>query len=75
MRTKLTSAAIAALVFLAGSHAAAQGDFQWQGQLTSGQAIEIKGVNGDIRATASSSGQVEVIAVRTARRGNPADVS
>jgi hypothetical protein len=74
MRKNLMGLAIAGLVFLAGSNAAAQGDFRWNGQLTSGQAIEIRGVNGDIRATASSSGQVEVTATRTARRSDPADV-
>jgi putative adhesin len=59
---------------LAGSPAAAQGDFHWAGALTSGQKIEIKGVNGSIRATASSSGQAEVTATKEARRSNAADV-
>jgi hypothetical protein len=66
-------AAAAALV-IASSTAAAQSAFQWTGQLTSGQTIEIKGVNGDVRASASPSGQVEVTASKTARRSNPADV-
>jgi hypothetical protein len=74
MRTNLTRGAIACVVLLAASNAAAQADFQWRGQLAAGQAIEIKGINGDVRATASSSGDVEVTATRTARRGNPADV-
>ena len=59
---------------LLGSHIAAQTDFQWRGRVASGQTIEIKGTNGDIRATASSSGEVEVTAARSARRSNPADV-
>jgi len=54
--------------------ATAQATFQWSGQLTSGQTIEIKGINGDVRATPSSSGQVEVTATKSARRSNPADV-
>jgi hypothetical protein len=58
---------------LFASSAAAQ-DFHWRGQVVSGQAIEIKGVNGDVRALPSSSGDVEVTATRTARRSNPADV-
>jgi hypothetical protein len=64
----------AAALLIASSHAAAQGAFQWSGQLTSGQTIEIKGINGAVRASASSSGQVEVTASKTARRSNPADV-
>jgi len=74
MRTNLTGAVLAGLALLGASNAAAQGDFQWHGQLTSGQTIEIKGINGDIRATASSSGEAGVTATRTARRSNPADV-
>ena len=54
--------------------ATAQATFQWSGQLTSGQTIEIKGINGDVRATPSSSGQVEVTATKSARRSNPADI-
>jgi len=54
--------------------AAAQGDFQWHGRLASGQVVELKGINGDINATPSSSGDVEVTASKRARRSNPADV-
>jgi hypothetical protein len=43
--------------------AAAQ-DFQWRGSIPQGQAIEIKGVNGDVRAEPSGSNQVEVVAVK-----------
>jgi len=75
MRTTMMMAAAAGLSTLLNvSPAAAQADFQWRGQLTAGQAIEIKGINGDVRATASSTGEVEVTAARTARRSNPADV-
>jgi hypothetical protein len=75
MRRNVTSSIVAGLTFLVGvAPAAAQGDFQWRRQLLSGQTIEIKGVNGDVRATASSSGDVEVTATKTARRSNPAEV-
>jgi len=73
MRSTWAVAIILGLTLLGGSVASAQ-DFRWHGQVASGQAIEIKGVNGDIRASASSSGEVEVSATRTARRSNPADV-
>jgi Putative adhesin len=64
----------AAALVIAAAEAAAQSPFEWRGQLTSGQTIEIKGVNGDVRATPSPSGQVEVTATKSARRSNPANV-
>jgi hypothetical protein len=41
-------------------------EFRWQGQVQPGQNVEIRGVNGDINAEPSSSGQVEVTALKTA---------
>jgi putative adhesin len=52
---------------------AAQGEFHWKGQLAAGKTIEIKGVNGDIDAVAGS-GEVEVTAVKHARRSDPDEV-
>jgi hypothetical protein len=49
-------------------------DFQWRGTVLQGSEIEIKGVNGDVRATAGSGNEVEVTAVRRGRRNNPEDV-
>jgi hypothetical protein len=46
----------------------------WRGVVLQGSAIEIKGVNGQIRATASSGQEVDVSAVMKGRRSNPADV-
>ena len=75
MRTNWMASAIVSLTMLVGAaQAAAQTDFQWHSRLATGQTIEIKGINGDVRATASSSGEVEVTATRSARRSNPADV-
>jgi hypothetical protein len=74
MRTIWTSAIIAGWALVCGSNAAAQANFEWHGQLVSGQTIEIKGINGDVRATASSSGDAGVTATKTARRSNPGDV-
>jgi hypothetical protein len=58
--------------------AAAQGqsreDFNWKGQIQPGQDVEIRGVNGGIDAAPSSSGQVEVTAVKTGHDSNPGDV-
>src|SRR6185436_19356293 len=66
--------AVVPMLLLAGSPAAAQGDFQWAGALSSGQKLEIKGVNGSIRASASGSGQAEVTATKESRRSNAAAV-
>jgi hypothetical protein len=75
MRSNLMRILVAAgAVMLWTSYAAAQADFQWRGQLSSGQTIEVRGVNGDVRAMPSGSGEVEVTATRTARRSNAADV-
>lgn len=51
-----------------------QDNFQWQGRIAPGSAIEVKGVNGDIRAEGSASDQVEVVATKSARRSDPNSV-
>src|SRR5690349_19719313 len=68
-------AAAAAVVWLGtGAGMAAAQDFTWAGAIPQGRAIEIKGVNGDVRAEPSGSNQVEVVAVKTSRRDDPASV-
>lgn len=53
----------------------AQEDFRWSGRLAAGQRLEIKGVNGAIRAERSSGSEVEVTAVkREGREGRLQDV-
>ena len=51
-----------------------QGEFRWSEPLAAGRLIEIKGVNGSVEAAPSSSGEVEVVAVKRARRSNPDEV-
>src|SRR3989475_11712608 len=63
----------AAALALAPRTAAAQREFHWKGTVAPGKAIEIKGVNGDVRASAGS-GDVEVSAVKHARRSDPDEV-
>ena len=63
----------AAALALVPRTAAAQGEFHWKGKIAPGKAIEIKGVNGDVRGVAGS-GDVEVTAVKHARRSDPDDV-
>lgn len=53
------------------AYAAQVDDFQWRGQVARGRLIEIRGINGDIHAFPSSSGQVEVVA-RVADEGGGA---
>jgi hypothetical protein len=75
MRRLVTALAGGTLVILGGlPYVAAQTDFQWHGQIPAGQSIEIKGVNGDIRAGQAGATEVEVTATRSARRSNPAEV-
>jgi hypothetical protein len=56
------------------TRAAEAQDFQWHGAVRQGQSIEIKGVNGDVRAEPSGSNDVEVVAVKHASRDNPESV-
>jgi len=63
----------AAALALVPPAAGAQGEFHWQGKVAPGKAIEIKGVNGDVRASAGS-GEVEVTAVKRGRKRDPDEV-
>jgi Toastrack DUF4097 len=49
-------------------------DFAWHGHLAAGQTLTIRGVNGDIEALPASGGDVEVTAVKQARRSDPDEV-
>src|SRR5687767_4255220 len=73
MRSHVLSAAALAALFVCPISAQAQ-DFQWRGAVAQGRAIEIKGINGDIRAEPSGGNEVEVVAVKRAERDNPDSV-
>ena len=47
-----------------------QADFNWTGALNPGQTLEIKGVNGSIRAELAAGNMVEVTAHKTAERSD-----
>jgi len=49
-------------------------DFHWNGRVEQGQAIEIKGINGDVRAESSPGNEVEVTAVKMGRRSDAKEV-
>ena len=72
MRRHLLACIAATSAFLPG--AAAAQDFRWHGAIPQGQSIEIKGVNGDVRAEPSGSNEVEVVAEKRARRDSPESV-
>src|SRR4051812_6604039 len=74
MRAAHTFAAAAGTALLIGSTVVAQQDFQWRGRVAQGQSIEIKGVNGGVHAVPANTNEVEVTAVRSARRSNPESV-
>ena len=42
-------------------------DFEWRGRLAPGQTLELKGINGDIRAELSDGDEVEVVARKHGR--------
>ena len=48
-------------------------EFRWSGAIAAGRTVEIRGLNGGISAVRGGS-QVEVLAVKSGRRSNPADV-
>lgn len=66
---------LAVLLLTAATVASAQSnDFRWSGTIDRGKTIEIKGINGTVRAELASGNQVEVTASKRARRSNPDDV-
>lgn len=52
----------------------AQADFNWTGTLSPGQTLEIKGVNGSIRAELAAGNVIEVSARKTGHRSDPSTV-
>jgi len=85
MKTELMLAAIGGLVAVGvpdfqtpalslSAPAVQQGDFRWTGRMTAGQKLEIRGVNGEVRVEAGSGSEAEVVAIKTARHSDPADV-
>ena len=49
-------------------------DLEWSWKLAPGKTVEIRGVNGEIEAVASTDGRVHVTAVKSATRSDPASV-
>jgi DUF4097 and DUF4098 domain-containing protein YvlB len=49
-------------------------DFSWRKRMAAGQTLEIKGVNGEIRAVLAEGDEAEVTATKRARRSDPDEV-
>ena len=49
-------------------------DFNWHGRLAAGKRLEVKGVNGDVRAVLASGAEAVVNARKHARRSDPDEV-
>src|SRR5256712_10735930 len=49
-------------------------DFNWHGRLAAGKRLEVKGVNGDVRAVLASGAEAVVNARKQARRSDPDEV-
>src|SRR5947207_8403780 len=74
LRHLLSAFCLLPLAFSLVAVSAQAQDFQWHGAIAQGKAIEIKGVNGDVRAEPSGSNEVEVLAVKRANRDSPDSV-
>ncbi|MGH7724051.1 MAG: DUF4097 family beta strand repeat-containing protein [Candidatus Eiseniibacteriota bacterium] len=59
---------------LAPAAFAAEEEFYWKGPLAAGKTIEIRGVNGPIRAEAATGREVEVRAIKRAKKDDPSEV-
>ncbi len=70
MRSLLITALVSAV---AAASVGAQ-DFNWHGRLAAGKRLEVKGVNGDVRAVLASGAEAVVNARKHARRSDPDEV-
>ena len=52
----------------------AQERFEWEGTIAAGKAIEIKGINGKVEASAASGNQVQVVATKSSRLSDVSSV-
>ena len=71
---KVATLAVMAAAVLMPATLAATEEFDWSGSVRAGQTVEIKGVNGNIEAEPSTSGQVEVHALKRGKRDDPSEV-
>src|SRR6267143_1269924 len=70
----MRSLVIAAFLCVATLAVAAGQDFNWHGRIAAGKRLEVKGVNGDVRAVLASGAEAVVNARKHARRSDPDEV-
>ena len=71
----LLGLALVAWAIAPGTAPAQEPAWNWKGAVAAGKSIEIKGVNGDIRATAGPGSEVVVTAVKKGRKSDPSTVT
>ena len=72
-RNLVRGAALAAALTVPVAAAMAQ-DWRWDGRVAPGQSVEIKGVNGEVKAQPAAGDRVEVTAAKRSRRSDPGSV-
>src|SRR6266513_2155555 len=70
----MRSLLIAALVSAVAAASVDAQDFNWHGRLAAGKRLEVKGVNGDVRAVLASGAEAVVNARKHSRRSDPDEV-
>src|SRR5881397_3576096 len=70
----MRSLVMAAFLCVATVAVAAGQDFNWHGRIAAGKRLEVKGVNGDVRAVLASGAEAVVNARKHARRSDPDEV-
>ena len=74
-RTVMIAVALAALASIQPARSVAQTrDWDWKGQIKRGDIIEIRGVNGSVRAERTSGDEVEVVARLRAEDDDPNEI-
>ena len=58
----------------AAQQRASSDDFTWQGRVPAGQWLQIRNINGQISVDRATGDQVEVVATKRWKKGDPADV-
>jgi hypothetical protein len=75
MTMKTSSLLGLALLLATPAFAAVNSDFHWAGTLARGKTVEIRNINGAIHAEPSTNGKLEVTAIRSSRKYDPASVT
>jgi hypothetical protein len=74
MKNHLLAITLPAGLLASMSLLTAQTDFRWSGAVAPSATVTVRGVNGDVRSTASSDALVHVEATKRARRSDPDSV-